>query len=149
LKTSSFVANAFSEKIEGAIGVAPSIFASADTFEADFTATWNGDAPLDGAFYYYDAVTLVALSIERAWTVAGKQDPSFELLRDSVRAVAHTFGAVTEWNQIPGALDLIRAGQTAYYTGLSGPILLENQGVRQMGTAAYWNVVGGKIVDLN
>jgi hypothetical protein len=88
LKTGSFVANAFPEKIEGAVGVAPSIFASADAFAAEFTATWNGDVPLDGAFYYYDALTLVALSIERAWTVAGKQDPTFEDLRDSVRAVA-------------------------------------------------------------
>jgi ABC-type branched-subunit amino acid transport system substrate-binding protein len=149
LKTSSFVANAFSEKIEGAVGVAPSIFASTDAFEADFTSAWNGDVPLDGAFYYYDALSLVALSIERAWTVAGQQDPSFEELRDSVRAVAHTFGTVTEWNQLPGALDLIRAGQTTYYTGLSGPILLESQGVRQMGTAAFWDVVGGKLVNLN
>jgi hypothetical protein len=63
--------------------------------------------------------------------------------------VAHTFGTVTEWNQLPGALDLIRAGQTTYYTGLSGPILLESQGVRQMGTAAFWDVVGGKLVNLN
>ena len=149
LKTSSFVANAFPEKIEGAVGVAPSIFASADAFAAEFTATWNGDVPLDGAFYYYDALTLVALSIERAWTVAGKQDPTFEELRDSVRAVAHTFGIVTEWNQIPTALDLIREGQTTYYTGLSGPILLDNRGERQMGTAAFWQVSGGKIVNLN
>jgi hypothetical protein len=149
LKTSSFVANAFPEKIEGAVGVAPSIFASADAFAAEFTATWNGDVPLDGAFYYYDALTLVALSIERAWTIAGKQDPTFEELRDSVRAVAHTFGIVTEWNQIPTALDLIREGQTTYYTGLSGPILLDNRGERQMGTAAFWQVAGGKIVNLN
>jgi ABC-type branched-subunit amino acid transport system substrate-binding protein len=149
LKTNSFVANAFPEKIEGAVGVAPSIFASSDAFEAQFTATWNGDVPLDGAFYYYDALTLVALSIERAWMGAGKQDPTFEALRDSVRSVAYTFGIVTEWNQIPTALDLIRDGQTTYYTGLSGPILLDNQGERQMGTAAFWQVVGGKIVNLN
>jgi branched-chain amino acid transport system substrate-binding protein len=149
LKTSSFVANAFPEKIEGAVGVAPSIFASTDAFEADFTATWNGDVPLDGAFYYYDALTVVALSIEHAWIGAGKQDPTFEALRDAVRAVAHTFGIVTEWNQIPSALDLIRKGDTTYYTGLSGPILLDNKGVRQMGTAALWKVVGGKIVNLN
>ena len=149
LKTSSFVANAFPEKIEGAVGVAPSIFASSDQFEAEFTAAWNGDVPLDGAFYYYDALTLVALSIERAWSTAGKQDPTFEELRDAVRAVAHTSGFVTEWNQIPTGLDLIRDGQTTYYTGLSGPVLLDNRGERQMGTAAFWQVVGGKIVDLN
>jgi branched-chain amino acid transport system substrate-binding protein len=148
LKTSSFVANAFPEKIEGAVGVAPSIFASSDQFEAEFTATWNGDVPIDGAFYYYDALALVALSIERAWSAAGKQDPTFEELRDAVRAVAHTSGFVTEWNQIPTGLDLIRDGQSTYYTGLSGPILLDNRGERQMGTAAFWQVVNGKIVNL-
>jgi hypothetical protein len=47
------------------------------------------------------------------------------------------------------ALDLIREGQTTYYTGLSGPILLDNRGERQMGTAAFWQVAGGKIVNLN
>jgi len=149
LKTNAFVANAFPEDIEGAIGVAPSIFASVDVFDAEFTATWNGDVPLDGAFYYYDAMTLVALSIESAWIAAGKQEPSFEELRDAVRAIAHTFGIVTEWNQIPTALSLIRNGQTTYYTGLSGPILLDDQGERQMGTAAFWRVAGGKIVNLN
>ena len=149
LKTSSFVANAFPEKIEGAVGVAPSIFASVDRFSAKFTSAWNGDVPLDGAFYYYDALTLVALSIERAWVDAGDQNPTFEELRDAVRAVAHTFGIMTEWDQIPTALNLIRNGQTTYYTGLSGPILLDNDGVRQMGTAAFWQIQGGEIVDLN
>jgi hypothetical protein len=105
--------------------------------------------PLDGAFYYYDGVALVALAIERAWTNSDQHDPTFESLRDSVRAVAHTYGIVTEWNQIPAALGLIREGQTTYYTGLSGPILLDDQGQCQIGTTAVWHVAGGKIVNLN
>ena len=149
LKTSSFVANAFPEEIEGAIGVAPSIFDPAGAFQAEFTAAWSGDVPLDGAFYYYDGVALVALAIERAWTNSDQHDPTFESLRDSVRAVAHTYGIVTEWNQIPAALGLIREGQTTYYTGLSGPILLDDQGQCQIGTTAVWHVAGGKIVNLN
>ena len=149
LKTGEFVSNSLPEKIEGGIGVAPDIFAATDRFNGDFATAWNGDVPSDGAYYYYDALMLMALAVEQAWVATGAQTPAFEVLRDDLRAVAQTRGVVTQWDQTAMALGFVRAGMTTYYSGLSGPILLENTGERKLGMAAFWKVLDGKIVTAN
>jgi hypothetical protein len=92
---------------------------------------------------------LMALAVEQAWVATGAQTPAFEVLRDALRAVAQTRGVVTQWDQTAMALGFVRAGMTTYYSGLSGPILLENTGERELGMAAFWKVLDGKIVTAN
>lgn len=149
LKTSSFLRNAFPDKIEGATGVAPSIISNA-AFAAEFTSAWNGDEPQDGAYYYYDALALVSLGVERAWIVGSKQEITYAGIRDGIKDMARTYGVSNDWASIPAALDQIRGKMPAYYSGLSGsgPILFDARGERQNGTTRFWKVTGGAIVDL-
>jgi len=66
LKTDLLLQNAAPEALEGAMGVAPKIFDTSDKFPQAFGARWLGDQPLEGAFFYYDALAMIAFALERS-----------------------------------------------------------------------------------
>jgi branched-chain amino acid transport system substrate-binding protein len=147
LKTDLFVLNVAPDAIEGALGVAPRIYDTTTDFSDAFSKRWAGDTPLEGADFYYDAMGLVGLALENVPIGPdGKADST--ALEAAVVKVAAPPGVSVAWSEIETGLSRTAAGETIYYSGLTGPMLLDACGVRKLGITSSWGVVGGSIVPL-
>jgi ABC-type branched-subunit amino acid transport system substrate-binding protein len=149
LKTDLFLQNVAPGALEGATGVTPQIFDRGPQFPSAFAARWGGDQPLDGAYFYFDAMTLLAFGFEQALSV----DPtlSADALRNGILTGTGTNGTVgangtaAPWTDIAGALPQVGAGKMVYYTGLIGPLLFLPCGDRRTGISVPWQVTMGQI----
>ncbi len=146
LKTELLVANVAPDALDNALGVAPQIFDKSDAFPDAFAEEWQGDVPLEGAYFYYDAIALLAFGLQEAATTDG----SFDLRRFAtiIQEVANPPGETTKWNEIASGLSFIRDGGDVFYGGLTGPMLLTPCGERLQGRSSEFAVRNGRIVDL-
>lgn len=143
LKTELFVANAAPDALEGAIGVAPKIQRSPD-FVSAFAREWQGDEPLEGAYFYYDAVGLLTIALARE-AESGSKHSLVELAK-SVRDSANTPGEAANWDEVDARLPDIAAGERIFYSGVTGPLSLLNCGSREQQESKDYQIVGGRIV---
>ncbi|MFC1642183.1 ABC transporter substrate-binding protein [Myxococcota bacterium] len=176
LKTHLLIQDVAPQALNGARGVAPKIYETRDTFERAFQRRWEGDLPLEGAYFYYDATAIVAYALqasalppeealeeapeealeeapEEALEEALEEAPeeaatSADAFRQSVLRVTTTLGVARGWNELGRGLESLEAGQSVYYTGLTGPILFDPCGARKIGTFGTWTVHDGHIVDV-
>jgi ABC-type branched-subunit amino acid transport system substrate-binding protein len=147
LKTEVLVANVAPDALEGAAGVAPRIFDTGTAFPDAFSARWQGDRPLEGAYFYYDAVALLALALEKTAPGAdGSIDVS--LLPAAIQDAASPPGEGVAWDELELGLQRMRDGGDVYYSGLTGPMLLDACGSRQLGATSTWQVHAGAIADV-
>jgi len=145
LKTDLLVQNVSPAALNGARGVAPKIYETTDTFRLAFQRRWAGDQPLEGAYFYYDAIALVALALQVALPAdAGAIAP--DVFKQSVLGSAETTGEVVTWDTIESGLKSSSEGKRVYYSGLTGPMVLNQCGARKIGTYSTFTVEGGKIV---
>jgi branched-chain amino acid transport system substrate-binding protein len=143
LKTELLLENVGPKALEGASGVTPRIFDMSPDFPTAFAAHWSGDRPLDGAYFYYDAMVLLAFGLERAALVDGQlRAPE---LRAGIAASTGNRGESGAWNEIAISLERLRAQVDMHYTGLTGPILLQTCGDRRTGESSRWAVHDGQI----
>jgi len=147
LKTELLVANVAPDALDNAIGVAPQIFDKSDAFPEAFAREWQGDVPLEGAYFYYDAITLLAFGLQE---VATKDAGEFDLQRFAkyLYAIANPPGDTTKWNEVGSGLSSVRDGGDIFYGGLTGPMLLTPCGDRPQGRSSEFAVKDGRIVDL-
>jgi branched-chain amino acid transport system substrate-binding protein len=148
LKTPAFLDNTVASVVEGAIGVAPQTNTDPAQFAEAYQNRFLHEPPLEGVFFYYDAAALLALSFERAMVTSGSDRPGLDLLAASLRLTANPSGIVIRWNELSNGIGMLAEARSAYYGGLTGPILLYPSGARQLGTTTYWQVRGGSIQDL-
>jgi ABC-type branched-subunit amino acid transport system substrate-binding protein len=144
LKTDAMLQNVMGDALEGATGVTPKIFDTSNHFPVAFEERWLGDPPLDGAYFYYDAVAMLSFALAKAAYVNGTIDAAG--IRAAVPNVTGASGEAAGWNEIPVSLKRLGAGQPIFYTGLSGPVLLNACGDRLAGASSVWQVRAGKIV---
>jgi branched-chain amino acid transport system substrate-binding protein len=146
LKTEVFLQNVAPETIEGALGVTPKIYDNPKEFTDAFAQRWQGDQPLEGSFFYYDAMAVLALALQRA---ALSSDGSIEAspLRAEIIKAAAPPGVAANWNSLEQALQNTAHGSVTYYSGLTGPLFFGACGSRQSGTTTVWKVESGKILD--
>jgi ABC-type branched-subunit amino acid transport system substrate-binding protein len=147
LKTDVFVQNVAPAAIEGAQGVAPKVFDMTSAFPDAYAAYWQGDAPLEGAYFYYDAMALVGLALESA-TIGEDGRVDATSLNAAIEKAAAPPGIGETWNQIEDAIAHAGIGQAVYYSGLTGPMLLDSCGVRELGASTTWKVTHGTITTL-
>ena len=145
LKTKVFLQNTAPGSLEGALGIAPRIFETTSDFPAEFAARWLGDRPLEGAYFYYDAIALVAMALER--TLANDEGVTDASLEAAIFESAAPPGEAMGWQEIELALERIRDGQDVYYSGLTGPLLFTECGPRRLGQTRPWSVGSGQIID--
>jgi hypothetical protein len=146
LKTDLLVQNVSPSALEGARGVAPKIYETKDTFLRAFQHRWEGDLPLEGAYFYYDAVALIAYALQITEPNEAGVVPS-SVFKQSVIESGVTTGQSTGWDELEQGLSRLREGQRVYYSGLTGPMVLNQCGARQIGTSATWTVRAGKITN--
>lgn len=148
LKTELFLQNVDPGVIQGAQGIAPAVDdAQSPEYRTAYASRWLGDLPLEGAYYYYDAVSLLALGLEGTPpNEAGQFD--FRELNISIRGVSSPPGRQTNWNTLSAGLNGIAGGDTFYYVGLTGTLGMTSCGEREMGMSSQWTISGGKIVEV-
>jgi len=146
LKTDLLVQNVAPAALEGAAGIAPRIRDTSDDFPRAFGARWLGDQPLEGAYFYYDAVALVGFALEKAAGEHGEV-PDYAALEAALIDAASTQGEATGWNEVEAGLRRIREGADVNYSGLTGPILLDPCGSRILGRTSKFHIAGGRIID--
>jgi ABC-type branched-subunit amino acid transport system substrate-binding protein len=149
LKTDVLVQNVGPQTLEGALGVVPKIFYTGGgdppqiaRFEDAFSSRWQGDNPLEGAYFYYDAVALVSLALAK--TAASPRTS----LSDAMLDVAAPPGEGVRWYELGSSATRAAEGENLYYTGLTGPLTLKACGSRSTGITSLWTVEQGSIVDI-
>jgi ABC-type branched-subunit amino acid transport system substrate-binding protein len=143
LKTDLLVENVAPGALEGAVGVTPKIFDDTADFSTAFAGQWSGDQPLDGAYFYYDAMALIAFGLERAARTSGSLDAA--ALQAGLIASTGNRGEAGGWNEIAQSLQRLHVGVDMNYSGLTGPILLSDCGDRRSGESTTWRVHAGQI----
>jgi ABC-type branched-subunit amino acid transport system substrate-binding protein len=143
LKTDLFLENVAPGALEGAVGVTPEIFDNGTQFPAAFSTRWAGDQPLDGAYFYFDAMTLLSFALEKALAT----DPALSAtsLRQAILSVVGPNGQSARWTEVADALPRVGNGEMVYYTGLTGPLLFLPCGDRLAGASVPWQVEMGHI----
>ncbi len=142
LKTDLLIENVAPGALEGAEGVTPKIDDTPD-FPTSFATHWGGDVPLDGAYFYFDAMALAAFGLERA-ALADSQLGALAL-RAGIAASTGSRGEAGAWNELGVALQRLHAGVDMNYSGLTGPLLLEDCGDRRLGESSTWQIHAGEI----
>jgi ABC-type branched-subunit amino acid transport system substrate-binding protein len=145
LKTELLVQNVAPQALEGAFGIAPKIYEHGQEFPQAFSRRWQGDEPLEGAYFYYDAMALLSLALAKA-KASGEAEP------DLARAMLDAAGPPGEgvkWDTLQSGLKQVAQGDDLYYTGLTGPLTLQVCGSRSTGATSDWTVQQGRIVDLD
>jgi len=146
LKTDLFVQNVPPGILDGMYGVSPKVSGDATAFAAQFAQRWHGDVPVTSAFFYYDALALLALSAESAATKVGRRPTALEV-RDQLRAVSGPPGDPVTWNDLSSAMALVRAGHDVNYRGVLGDADLGANGEVSEGGIQFWTIEGNRIVD--
>jgi ABC-type branched-subunit amino acid transport system substrate-binding protein len=146
LKTALLIENVAPDALAGALGVAPKIYDTTTAFPAAFDQRWQGDQPLEGAYFYYDAMGLLAFALEKTPPAAdGSIDA--DAFAAAILDAAAPPGESAGWNEIETGLARLRAGDDIYYSGLTGPMLLDPCGPRRLGVTTTWQVEAGSIVN--
>lgn len=146
LKTPLFLLNAFPGSLDGGKGVAPRLFEEDGAFAHAFEQRWPGDPALEGAYFYYDAVALVAYALEV--TLADAPDAQLrEKFKTALGVAASQRGTQTGWDEIEQGLAMLEAGRPAYYAGGTGPLVFDKCGLRKLGASSTWGVKRGRIVN--
>jgi ABC-type branched-subunit amino acid transport system substrate-binding protein len=147
LKNTVFIDNVPPGALNGAIGTAPTVAADRQVFAEAFSERWEGDQPLDAAYFYYDAAAVMALAMAAAAQRAARVPTGTEV-RDQVTAVSTAPGDRVTWKEISRGLDLLKSGKDIDYTGASGPVELDANGDIAQGQVELWTIKQDKIVSL-
>ncbi len=146
LMTEVFVREVPAGALEGAVGVSALSGDPDGRFAASYSEAVGG-APSQSAYFYYDAMALMALALERAHAAAGEgAEPGGEQVRAALLEVASPPGEKFGWKQIDAALERVRAGQDVDYDGASGAIDFDANGDVTLHHVEFWTVEASSIV---
>jgi neutral amino acid transport system substrate-binding protein len=146
LKSDEFVQNAGPGALDGSAGVSPAVSTDAPLFIKTFGDRWAGDSPLTEAYFYYDALALVALALEAA--AQHGETPDGDGIRAHIRQVSNASDAQdVQWFDLGRGLDTLKRGLPVKYRGASGSTDLDANGEVGTGLVRIWTVTEEQIVD--
>jgi ABC-type branched-subunit amino acid transport system substrate-binding protein len=144
LKTELLLQNASPGVWRGAVGIAPEVFADTRReFETRFARRFD-DLPFDSTFYFYDATAVVLIALDRS-LARGQTLPNG--ITAAIEEVASFGGVRVDWSHCGRARELNQSGSKLQYVGLTGPVILNEDGSRSLGTSSLWGVEDGAIVE--
>jgi len=146
LQTALLLENVAPSALEGALGVAPKIYDTTAAFPEAFARRWQGDQPLQGAYFYYDAMALLTFALHKTAPAAGSGAVDPVALQAAIVDAAAPPGEAIGWDEIESGLARQAGGSDVYYSGLTGPLLLDACGARLIGVTSTWEVQAGKIL---
>jgi neutral amino acid transport system substrate-binding protein len=144
LKTELLLQNASPGAFRDAIGIAPQVFSETrGEFERVFQDQLD-DKPFDPTFYVYDATVVALFAIDRA-LARGNALP--EGIAQAIEEVASFGGVQVSWDGFEQARQINQAHSKMQYSGLTGPVILANDGSRIIGTTSLWGVQDETIIE--
>ncbi len=144
LKTALLLENASPGALRDAVGIAPEVFAGTrGEFEQQFLA-YSGDLPFDPTFFVYDATAVALIAIDRA-LAQGETLPAG--VPQAIDQVASFGGVLIHWSDFAQARTANQNGSKLQYTGLTGPVILDDDGSRIIGTTSLWGVQNEAIIE--
>ncbi len=137
VNTDAFMLNVPPGLVDGAVGVSPSIpFRSVNDFNSKFRARWFGDAPFDAAYFYYDALVVLAFAME-SMRISGAGD---DTLGEHILRVSGPPGTIVDWDDLGLGFSLLSQGQQINYRGASGTVDFKPNGDIDSGLLQFWTV---------
>lgn len=112
---------------------------NASDFAEHFAARWSGDRPLPAAHFYYDAVVLLALGLERT-LAGGGAPPSATRLRDAIKTLGDGRGEHVSWRNLRDPLAAVASGADVTYVGAASEYRFNAYGVAQHTIFDTWQV---------
>jgi ABC-type branched-subunit amino acid transport system substrate-binding protein len=147
LQTEVFLINTQPGTLEGSLGIGVELPEDQEQFVARYLSRWSGEAPVPGAFFYYDALVLWALSTQAAYAETGGVRPSVSAVQEKLTAVSQAGAQVITWDEVSRGLALAREGTAIDYRGASGELDLGEDGELVSDTnTRFWVIRDGRMV---
>lgn len=147
LGSDEFLRNVSPETVQGAIGIGLALPPEAPIFAEAYTKRWSGEAPLNEAYLYYDAVMSIGLaSIAAAAELGHAPEPADVSAR--ILQVLRAPGLPVSWQDLDEATRLVSEGSDIQYIGAAGRLALDDGGRIDPNAALlrFWKVDGEAIV---
>jgi len=119
---------------------------NADNFGRHFADYWDGDEALPAARFYYDAVALLALGLERGFGEQGKL-PSTRVLRDDIRDLGTQSGSSIFWWDLSSALQDVTKAREVSYVGAAAEYNFDRYGAAQHVIFDTWSIQNDSFID--
>jgi ABC-type branched-subunit amino acid transport system substrate-binding protein len=143
LQTPVFMQNTLQSALEGAKGIGIRVDNPDEEFVDEYRKRWD-DTPLDGAFFYFDALTVLGLAMTTAaYNNAGELN--YAGIRDAMMEVATPSGVQVRWSETEKGFSHIQNGLSLYYSGLTGPLLFTEYGQQTKALMTDWTISNGQI----
>jgi len=112
---------------------------NAHAFAAHFADHWQGDRPFNAAAYYYDALVLLALGLNKGLAEQGEL-PSVQELHDDIRTFGDADAQPVRWNNLREPLTEIRLGTPLRYVGAATEYEFDRYGAAHHSVFDHWEV---------
>jgi neutral amino acid transport system substrate-binding protein len=156
LRADVFLANIPFGTLNGAQGLSPSssltsecvpadgdelhcTHTNAEAFSEHFAEYWQGDRPFAAANYYYDAVILLALGLNKGLSETGEL-PDLKQLHANIRALGDPDAEPVRWNNLRGPFTEVRLGTDVRYVGAAAEYEFDRYGAAQHTVFDHWEV---------
>ncbi len=108
-------------------------------FRTHFSDYWQGDRPFAAANYYYDAVVLLALGLNKGLSETGEL-PDLKQLHANIRSLGDPDAEPVRWNNLRGPFTEIRLGTEVHYVGAAAEYEFDRYGAAQHTVFDHWEV---------
>ncbi|XXY45923.1 ABC transporter substrate-binding protein [Sorangium sp. So ce269] len=167
LRTEVLLANIPTGSLDGYVGVSASLSlrsecrtmvdgqrvvdcttGNAAAFAGHFSSSWDGEAPLPAAHFYYDGVVLIAMGLAYAQAKSGEVPTSGHELHEIIRELNDPAHEAASWRDLPAAMTKLRAGIPLRYVGAAAEYEFDDYGANRHHFMQLWTVDGDALVDL-
>lgn len=110
-----------------------------EAFGDHYARRWAGDRPFPAAHFYYDAVILLAMGLERV-AADGVDEPTSSELHDAILELSSSASERTSWRELPAAMDALRAGEAVALAGAAAEYDFDQFGAAKHLVFDTWRV---------
>ena len=146
LETPVLLENAYKGALEGAEGIGIQVYDADEEFIEKYQSRWN-DTPTDGTFFYYDAVALLALSLQRTALTEDGKIPN-DTLQEMIRATVKPQGIQINWDTLGDGMEQLEDGNTINYLGLTGRVVFKD-GQQVIAPMKIWRIEDNEFVPID
>jgi ABC-type branched-subunit amino acid transport system substrate-binding protein len=134
--------------LEGMTGISADLGPEAGTFRDFIEARTGVPAVAGSSNYYFDAVALLALAVNRGIGATGTMPPP-AAMNAYMTAVTAAGATPVSFAQLADGLALVRAGQDIWYQGAAGNYVLDVLGDSTLNRGTIWQIHGQGFVDVD
>jgi neutral amino acid transport system substrate-binding protein len=118
---------------------------NADAFSAHFADYWQGDRPFPASNYYYDAIVLLALGLNKGLHEEGVL-PGTKSLQQDIREFGDPNSAPVRWNNLREPFNEVRLGADVRYVGAAAEYNFDVYGAAQQTVFDTWTIANDDFV---